>query len=128
MMLKPLILVLVNVLIGAGGQLMLKAGMSKVGRLDAEALLHPMDLLIRIFTTPLILMALPLYGLALVLWLVAISRLDLSFAYPILALAFLVNPLLARVMLGEQIPSLRWVGILVICTGVLIVGLTAERA
>lgn len=63
-----------------------------------------------------------------ILWLVAISRLDLSLAYPLLALAFVLNPLLARLLLGENIPWERWVGILVICIGVVIVSLTGDRS
>jgi len=123
-MLKSLALVLANVLIGASGQLMLKVGMTQVGRIGAEQVSRPVETLVRIFTTPLILVALPLYGGAMILWLVAISRLDLSFAYPLLALAFVINPLLAQLLLGESIPWERWVGILVICIGVVIVSRT----
>jgi drug/metabolite transporter (DMT)-like permease len=125
-MLKSLALVFANVLIGASGQLMLKVGMTQVGRIGAEHTSHPVETLLRIFTTSLILMALPLYGGALILWLVAISRLDLSFAYPLLALAFVLNPLLARLLLGEGIPWERWVGILVICVCVVIVSRTGR--
>ena len=123
-MLKSLTLVLANVLVGAVGQLMLKAGMTQVGRIGSEQLSRPVETLVRIFTTPFILVALPLYGGAMILWLVAISRLDLSFAYPLLALAFAINPLLARLLLGESIPWERWIGILVICIGVVIVSRT----
>jgi len=123
-MLKSLALVLANVLVGAIGQLMLKVGMTQVGRIGAEQASHPAETLMRIFTTPFILLALPLYGVGMILWLAAISRLDLSFAYPILALAFALNPLLAWVLLGEQIPWQRWVGILVVCIGVVIISLS----
>jgi drug/metabolite transporter (DMT)-like permease len=58
--------------------------------------------------------------------LMAISRLDLSFAYPLLALAFAINPLLARPLLGESIPLERWVGILVIWIGVAIISWTGR--
>ena len=125
-MLKSLALVLANVLVGAVGQLMLKLGMTQVGRIGAEHASRPVETLVRIFTTPLILIALPLYAGAMVLWLVAISRLDLSFAYPLLALAFVINPLLARLLLGESIPWERWLGILIICIGVVIVSRTGR--
>ena len=125
-MMKSLALVLANVLVGAVGQLMLKVGMTQVGRIGASQLSQPVETIVRIFTTPLILAALPLYGGAMILWLVAISRLDLSFAYPLLALAFVINPLLARLLLGESIPWERWVGILVICIGVVIVSRTGR--
>ena len=125
-MMKSLALVLANVLVGAVGQLMLKVGMTQVGRIGAEQVSHPVETLVRMFTTPLILVALPLYGGAMILWLVAISRLDLSFAYPLLALAFVINPLLARLLLGESIPWERWVGIFVICIGVVIVSRTGR--
>ena len=125
-MLKSLALVLANVLIGASGQLLLKVGMTQVGWIGSEQVSRPVETLVRIFTTPLILVALPLYGGALILWLVAISRLDLSFVYPLLALAFAINPLLARLFLSESIPWVRWLGILFICIGVVIVSRTGR--
>ena len=50
-----------------------------------------------------------------------LSRLDLSVAYPFLALNFVLVTLVARFFLGESVPPLRWLGILVIIGGILLV-------
>ena len=73
---------------------------------------------------PTIWFGLAAYGLGAVLWLVVLSRLDLSFAYPLLALSYILIPLLSYLVLGENVPALRWVGIAVIFMGVVIVART----
>ena len=50
-----------------------------------------------------------------------LARLDLSVAYPFLALNFVLVTLSGRFLLGETVPSLRWLGILVIIAGILLV-------
>ena len=54
-------------------------------------------------------------------WISVLSRLDLSLAYPFLALNFVLITLISRVFLGETVPTLRWLGILVIVGGILLV-------
>lgn len=124
-MVKSLILILINILIGSVGQLMLKSGMLQVGRIGVSEMSRPLATLGAVFTNPFILVALPLYGGALLMWLIVLSRLQLSFAYPFLALNFMVNALLAQAILGEHISFIRWVGIGLICSGVILVARTA---
>ena len=114
-------MIFVSVLIGVFGQLSLKTGMTQVGRIDAQVLSHPIQLFVRIFTTPIILAGLALYIVGTLIWLVVLSRLDLSFAYPLVATTYVFTPLLAHLILREPIPSLRWLGIVLILAGVYIV-------
>ena len=93
--------------------------MGWIGRVE---LTRPIETLTRILTTPLILLAIPLYGLGFLLWLVVLSRLELSFAYPMFALSYIFTPLLAGLVLGEQVTWERWAGVFVICMGVALVG------
>ena len=120
-MLRSLALIFVSVLIGVFGQLSLKTGMSHVGRIDAQALHQPLQLLVRVFTTPIILAGIAMYIVGTLIWLVVLSRLDLSFAYPLVATTYVFTPLLANLILHEQIPGLRWVGIALIMLGVIVV-------
>jgi drug/metabolite transporter (DMT)-like permease len=120
-MLQSLALIFLSVLIGVFGQLSLKTGMTHVGRIDAAALHQPLQLLWKIFTTPIILAGVAMYVVGTLIWLVVLSRLDLSFAYPLVATTYVFTPLLANLLLHEQIPGLRWVGIVVILIGVVIV-------
>jgi drug/metabolite transporter (DMT)-like permease len=118
---KSLLMIFASVLIGVFGQLSLKSGMTQVGRVDAQALSHPVQTLVRVFTTPIILAGIALYIVGTLIWLVVLSRMDLSFAYPLVATTYVFTPLLAHLLLNEPIPTLRWLGIAFILVGVFIV-------
>lgn len=81
-----------------------------------------------IVTEPLVLLGLACYVLAALTWIAALTRLDLSVAYPFLALNFVLIALSSWLILGETVPLLRWLGILVICAGILLVARSAARA
>jgi hypothetical protein len=124
-MVKSLILIFINILIGSVGQLMFKSGMMQVGRIGVVEISRPLATLGIVFTNPYILLALPLYVGALIMWLIVLSRLQLSFAYPFLALNYVINAFLAQAILGEHIPFLRWVAIGLIFGGVVLITRTA---
>jgi drug/metabolite transporter (DMT)-like permease len=58
--------------------------------------------------------------LAYVSWIGALAVSDLSFAYPFLALPVVVVLALSSVILGESISVLRWVGVMIVCVGLII--------
>jgi len=120
-MAKSLLLVLVSVAFGVTGQVMLKTGMTQVGRIGGAQAALITDTIMRVVTTPLVIVGLACYGMGAIAWLIVLSRMDLSFAYPFLALNFVLITLASRFILGETVPSLRWLGVLVICFGVIIV-------
>lgn len=55
------------------------------------------------------------------LWLLALSKLDISYAFPLLSTSFILVAILSRLILGEYISTRRWVAILVICLGVILI-------
>jgi drug/metabolite transporter (DMT)-like permease len=61
-----------------------------------------------------------------VIWSYLLTKLDISFVQPILALTYVITPLLAIFFLREHVPALRWVGICIIILGVYIVARTAR--
>lgn len=113
--------ILFSVLCGVAGQISLKIGMGQVGQIGAESLVHPLSLALRIASSPLVLVGLSLYALGALSWLTVLSRVPLSFAYPLAATSYAFTPVLAWLLLRESIPSLRWLGILTICLGVFVV-------
>jgi drug/metabolite transporter (DMT)-like permease len=117
-------LILVSVLLGVGGQLTLKMGMTQVGRIDGAALAEPFQIVGRVLATPMVLAGLGLYVLGAAVWLTVLSRVPLSLAYPVLALSYVVTPIVSWMVLGESIPSMRWIGLGTICLGVLIISRT----
>jgi multidrug transporter EmrE-like cation transporter len=112
-------LILISVTAGVAGQTAIKLGVSQPGASDAAGNIG--TLVGMIFASPLVLLGLLLYGMGAVAWIAVLARLDLSLAYPFLALNFVLVALVSRFALGETLPPLRWAGIVVICLGILLV-------
>jgi drug/metabolite transporter (DMT)-like permease len=74
-----------------------------------------------ILQSPLVLVGLVLYGIGSLAWIAVLARMDLSYAYPFLALNFILITLVSRLALGETIPTTRWIGIVVICLGIVLI-------
>ena len=104
-----------------GGQLLMKAGMSQVGALGAEAMVRPLATALRLVGSPLLLLGLLCYVGGAASWIVVLSRLPLSFAYPIVAISYAITPVLAWLLFGESVPATRWLGIAAICAGIVLV-------
>ena len=118
-----LVFLLVGITLSVIGELLLKHGMKRFGVLDlSPATLVPT--LFRVFTQPLILLGFIFVFGASIFWLAVLSRVDLSFAYPLLALGYVVTALLSRLLFAEAISPTRWAGIAVICLGVVLVSRT----
>ena len=114
------LLIFIPIIIAAVGQIVLKLGMNKVGTIDSgkAALL---TFFTKALTTPLVLFGLLLYGLSAVLWLVVLSREKLSFVYPMVDFSYVVTIALSVVVLREEVPLLRWLGLGVICLGIILI-------
>lgn len=115
-------LVLISVAVGAVGQACIKAAMLQLGPIAFSTPAGAIDASLSILRQPFIWLAIPLYGSGFLAWAIALSRLQLSYAYPLLAVGYLINPLVAIVLFGEPIPTLRWIGIACIMLGVTLVG------
>ena len=122
---KSMVLILVAVLLGVVGQLLLKMGITQVGTLAfGSDLAGLIQLGLRVFGNLKVLGGFAAYGLSSLFWIVVLSKVDLSLAYPMLALNYVLVPLTAWVFLGEQVPTLRWLGAGVVIIGVVIISRT----
>jgi drug/metabolite transporter (DMT)-like permease len=118
-------LILLSVASGVAGQLTIKMGVTRAGAAAVEAA-GPLSTLLVAFRSPLVWLGLALYGLGALAWILVLTRLDLSLAYPFLALNFVLIAIVSRLFLGETIPALRWAGIAVICLGILLIARSAR--
>ena len=98
-----------GVLLNAGAQLLLKAGT------NAE----PLGL--RLAIEPHILGGLACYVVSVVVWVVGLSKVPVSIAYPMLSIGYAINAVAAYYLLGEAVTPMRFVGIGIIILGVFIV-------
>jgi len=116
-------LVLTGVLLNACGQLLLKAGTNSVGTFafNVENLL-PVG--IKLATEPHILGGLTCYVISVVVWTIALSRVEVSLAYPMLSIGYVVNAFAAWWLFGEVLTVERLVGIGVIIFGVFLLART----
>ena len=105
----------------ATAHILLKIGMNEVGEINAASIRTPGKLIGQIATTPAILTAIPVYAISNVGWLIVLSRLNLSVAYPFLASLYIFLPILSMLFLSETLSLQHWTGIIVIGIGVGIV-------
>ena len=108
---KAIPLILVGVLLNAFAQICLKKGLQGGMQLEFGAVL-------RLLLTPWILAGLGCYAVSVLVWMKALSMVEVNYAYPFLALGFLANALMAKSLLGEVIPPLRWLALAFIVFGV----------
>jgi multidrug transporter EmrE-like cation transporter len=123
MSLATFLLILAGVLLNAGAQLLLKAGVGPLGPigLDAASLLPT---LLRVLQQWPILAGLACYVVSVGFWIVALSRVDVSLAYQMLSLGYVVNAVAAWWLFGEALGPMRFAGILLILAGVLVMSRT----
>lgn len=113
-------LVGVAVLLGVAAQLLLKAGTNALGRF-AFSLDNVVPVGLQLALEPRILGGTGCYALSLVLWVMALSRTEVSVMYPMVSIGFALNALLAWWLLGESLSLQRIAGIAVIMVGVVLV-------
>ncbi len=113
-------LILTGVLLNAAAQLLLKAGTNAIGHFDfAWRNVWPIGW--RVATEPHILGGLSCYVVSVVVWILALSRVPVSMAYPMLSIGYVVNAMAAYWLLGEALSSLRMAGIFVVILGVFLI-------
>jgi multidrug transporter EmrE-like cation transporter len=113
-------LVLTGVLLNAAAQLLLKAGTNAIGHFEYSAA-NVVPIGIKVAQQPHILGGLACYAVSVVVWILALSRVEVSIAYPMLSLGYVVNAAAAYFLFGEDVNAMRMAGIFVIIVGVVLV-------
>ena len=109
-----------GVLLNAGAQLLLKAGTNVLGviTLTRETWL---DTFWRMATQGYFVVGVACYMVSLVVWIMGLSRVPVSVAYPMLSLGYIINAVAAHYLFGETVSMSRWLGIGFIIVGVWLV-------
>jgi len=116
-------MLLTGVLLNAAAQLLLKAGTNAVGRFEfAAANIVPVGW--RLATEPHIMGGMACYVMSLAVWIVGLSRVPVSVAYPMLSIGYVVNVLAAWWLFGESITLTKIAGIGFIIIGVWLIART----
>jgi len=114
------ILILSAVILNVCGHLFLKAGMNKIGAISLNQLLFSFS---KIFSTPFVLLGLLSYVSSVAMYMVVLSRVNISYAYPLMMGAgYVLIVLFSWQIFGESFSSFKWMGIALILVGVFLLG------
>jgi multidrug transporter EmrE-like cation transporter len=113
-------LVLTGVLLNAAAQLLLKAGTNAIGHFEFH-LDNVLPVGMKIAFEPHILGGLACYGISVVIWIMALSRVPVSIAYPMLSIGYVVNAIAALYLFNEPLAGQKLLGIGFIVIGVWLV-------
>jgi len=116
-------LILSGVMLNALAQLLLKAGVNAVGHFDYSAA-NVLPIGIKLATQWPIIGGLACYVISVVVWILALSRVEVSIAYPMLSLGYVVNALAAWYFFDEMLSPHRLAGIGIILIGVYVLART----
>jgi multidrug transporter EmrE-like cation transporter len=137
-MAAALAILLIAIALGAVGQMFLKSGVTVVKeKYAAEAGVALVEvendvpggyIVKSLLTTPLILVGFFCYAVSSMFYLMSLNKLDLSYAYPLIALSYVIVVVLSWKYLGEDLPPLRIVGLAVVLIGVFLLGISYPKA
>ena len=113
-------LILTGVLLNAAAQLLLKAGTNAVGHFEFT-LENALPVGMRLALEPHILGGIFCYVISLGVWIMGLSRVPVSVAYPMLSIGYVINAVAAWYLFGESVTTLRLTGIGFIIVGVFLV-------
>ena len=114
------ILLLIAIGLTVSGEVLLKLGMNQV-RADVGAFAASWPVLLRTFTEWRVVLGFALIFSGALFWLGVISRADFSFAYPLLALSYVVAMIPARFILHEDVTLNRILGAVIVVVGAIVI-------
>jgi len=113
MFMRDLLIIIISVAIGAVGQIAFKYGAMQMAE-------NPGNTLLEKIKWPIVL-GLALYGISTVLWIMALKKVDLSYAYPMVSLGYIFVFIASYFIFNETISWLKIVGLVCIMAGVTLV-------
>ncbi|MFY9979051.1 MAG: EamA family transporter, partial [Candidatus Sulfotelmatobacter sp.] len=125
--LKTYLFILLMVVFGPLGNVLLGKGMKRIGAIHIASLAQGGQVLARILSSATIwagILSLLSFFLA---YMLVLSWADYSYVQPASSVSYAMVALLAHFLLRETISPVRWLGVLIICLGVLVVGYTPPR-
>lgn len=113
------ILLFISILLAVIGQLLLKHGMSKIGRVRIR-----LNTLFKILSSYRVVLGVFLYLLSFLFWVIILTKLDLSLAYPAVSSTYFFIVLFSKIFFNENVSKKRWISIFIIILGVVLISLS----
>lgn len=118
-MFNNLLLILSSVSLNAFAQLFIRKGMLKIGSVSL-AFDQLFNMVLAVFTNVYLLSGMFSYGISIILWMIVLSKVNVSLAYPFLSIGYIITTVLAYLFFNEPITFQKVLGIIIICIGVFI--------
>ena len=113
-------LIMLAVIFNTAAQLFLKFGMDRIGKFSFS-LANTLPICSQVATNPYIIGGIAVYVGSVVIWLMVLSRIPVSMAYPMTSIGYVTSAIAAYYLLGENLSIPRILGILIIIVGVFMV-------
>ena len=123
---KYFIFIIVTVILNAASQLLLKVGISRVGKASFDTT-NIVKLIFGALSNGYILLGLLTMTISMVTHIMSLSRFDVSFVFPFISFAYIVVAVWGFFFLGEQFNMTRYIGIVVILAGTIILAMSGTK-
>lgn len=110
-------IILTGVMLNAVAQLALKASVKEMGAIGLN-FSSSATAFLRLASEPFLWTGLVCYGISVIVWILALSRVDVSIAYPMLSMGYVVNAFFAWQLFGEAMNPARMIGMGIVLLGV----------
>lgn len=124
---KTFLLILLMVIFGPLGNTLLSKGMKRIGAVAIRTFPDLLHILYQVFTSSIIWLGMVSLLMFLLSYMLVLSWADYSYVQPASSFAYGVVALWGHFLLHETVTPTRWLGVLIICVGVFVVGYTQPR-
>ena len=117
---KAIYLIFISIGLAVAGQLFMKAGMSnyQIGEINLQ---NSIPQFLKMMFRPLVFTGFVFFLISSFFWLLALSKVPLSFAYPMVSISYVLILFFSWFIFKEQVGSIRWLGAAVIIFGVYLI-------
>lgn len=116
---KNINLILLGVFLNAGAQLFMRKGMLQIGQISLNAI--SVKMLPKFVSNILLWLSICCYITSALIWMVILSKVEVSFAYSFISLGFIIVTVAGCLLFHEHITINRIVGIILISIGVIFI-------
>jgi drug/metabolite transporter (DMT)-like permease len=121
---KTSLMVVLLVILSSAGNLFFSIGMKRIGALQGWGMAALHSAFVAVFTSVWVWLGIVSMLMFFASLMLVLSWADFSYVLPATAAMYAASPLLGHFILGENVTVIRWVGVALICAGVLFVGRT----
>lgn len=123
---KAFLLVSLNVVVEAFADLFMKKGLLSTG-VNVTGFDNVLYVIYLNLQSPWIWLGIITYLVSFIIWITALRHVELSIAYPIGSTSYILVPIISIIFLRETVPLLRWLGIIGIVLGIIVLSRSRSR-